>query len=438
MTIPADNSTPAVQLTAQWERPVVAHGGGKATLLLRVTTMSRPDTHRRAPVDVAFVLDRSGSMAGDKLALAKQAVDVAASFLGDEDRAALVTFDHTVDVAHPIQPATPRAKTALRLALPGIDAGGSTDLGAGWLTGCREISDGAPGASGSQAASETRVRRALVLTDGQANVGITDPGELTHHAHELRQRGIGTTTLGVGLDFDEALLSGLAEAGGGNFQFIARPDQLRAFFAGELNELLTIAAIGMTLTVSSPSGVRFDLVNAFPAQRRGKELTITLGDLPAGETLDLIFDVRTTAGAIGDVRHLSVSATWADPAGDSRQRFWLETPGLTFAAPATLATIPADPAVSETSALLLATLERQAALALDRAGDRAGSRQRMHQAASLLASAPMTDQVREDLEMTARYAAAPATAAYSAEDRKQGEWQNALRRRGRRAPDGER
>jgi Ca-activated chloride channel family protein len=424
------NHTPesSVQISARWERPVVAAGGGEATLMLRITTPARPERHRRAPVDVAFVLDRSGSMSGDKLHLAKQAVDVAIGFLHEEDRAALVTFDHQVEVVHRAQPSTPRAKTALRMALPGIDAGGSTDLGGGWLTGCREISDSPDGA----ASTGQRVRRALVLTDGLANVGITNPAHLTHHAHELRRRGIGTTTLGIGLDFDEALLSGLAEAGGGNFQYIASPDQLRAFFEQELRELLSVSALGTTLMITSPSGVRFDLVNAFPAVRSGKQLTITLGDLPAGETLDLIFMVRVVAGEPGAVRHLSVAATWSDPASDSGQRLALDTPALTFAAPATVAAVPADNEVAEIAALARATVQRQEALALDRAGDRRGSRQRMRDAAALLVSAPMTARVMEDLEVTRHYAMAPEGDAYSAADLKQGEWQNALRRRGRR------
>lgn len=429
------SSPPDVQISAIWERPVVAATGGAGTLLLQITAPASP-TRRRAPVDVAFVLDRSGSMAGDKLALAKQAVDLAAGFLRDEDRAALVTFDHTVQVAHPARAATSRAKAALRLTLPGIDAGGSTDLGAGWLTGCREISDETiPSAANGFPQAAPRVRRALVLTDGQANVGITNPTELTHHAHELRQRGIGTTTLGIGLDFDEALLSAMAEAGGGNFQYIARPDQLRAFFEQELNELLTIAAIGLTLTITAPHGLRFDLVNAFPSHRQGKQLTINLGDLPAGEVLNLVFDVRTTAAPVGEVRQLTVAAAWADPASDTRQQATLATPALTAAAQATIDAVPADPGVTEVAALLRATLARQAALALDRAGQREASRHRMRHAADILAAAPMSASVQADLAMTRRYAGASASVAYGPDDRKQAEWQNALRRRGRREPD---
>ena len=201
-----------------WEKPLVPVAGGAATLLVRIAAgrESAAGGGRRAPVDVAFVLDRSGSMAGEKLALVKEAVNVAAGHLRDADRAALVVYDNAVDTLHALQPATPRAKVALRLALHGVDAGGSTNLGDGWLTGCRELTEAAGGTGAASEPQPTRIRRALLLTDGLANVGITDPVELTTHAHELRKRGIGTTTLGVGLDFDEGMLGGLAEAGGGN------------------------------------------------------------------------------------------------------------------------------------------------------------------------------------------------------------------------------
>ena len=420
------------QLTAAWERHVVAAAGGESMLLVRLVTPPPVATQRRAPVDVAFVLDRSGSMAREKLELAKQAVDVAVGYLTDADRTALVTFDHTTQVVHRAQPATARSKAALRLALPGIDAGGSTDLGSGWLTGCREISaeETAP-----DAGDPPRVRRALVLTDGHANVGITDPATLTHHAHQLRQRGIGTTTLGIGEGFDELLLSGMAEAGGGNFQYIARADQLPAFFARELNELLNLAALNVTLTLTAPRGVRFTLINALPHQRRGKTLTVQAGDLPAGATLDLLFQITTAPGSVGDFHALQVAATWTDPGRDQRATTSVATPALTLAAPATLAAAPVNAEVAELAALARATQSRHAALLLDRQGRFAESRQRMRQAADLLAAAPQTDQVAQDFELSESLAEMPFDVAYSEADRKQVAWENALRRRGRRHPD---
>src|SRR5690606_16078104 len=95
-----------------------------------------------------------------------------------------------------------------------VEARGSTNLSGGWLTACQQL------AAGARSNGTVRVQRSLLPTDGLANEGITNPRELVTHATELRKRGIDTTTIGVGRHFDEMLLSGLAEAGGGAFEYI--------------------------------------------------------------------------------------------------------------------------------------------------------------------------------------------------------------------------
>jgi Ca-activated chloride channel homolog len=124
-------NTPRVE--ARWEKPLIAASGGQATLLVRVIAAAddETETSRAAPLDVAFVLDRSGSMRGGKLDLAKEGVDLAVARLRDADRAALVVYDDEVDTVQPLAPATPRLKASLRLALHGVDPGGSTYLSGG-------------------------------------------------------------------------------------------------------------------------------------------------------------------------------------------------------------------------------------------------------------------------------------------------------------------
>jgi len=357
-------------------------------------------------------------------------VNVAVAHLGDADRAALVVYDNAVDVLHPLQPATSRAKAALRLALHGVDPGGATDLGAGWLTGCGELGRAIP--DGGTDGAPVRVRRALLLTDGQANVGITDPGDRATHAHELRARGISTTTLGVGLDFDEALLAGMAEAGGGNFQFVDAPGDLRRFFDGELRGMLGVAAAGLSLSLTLPHGVRAYLVNAFPVERRGKRLTVALRDLPAGDVLDLVFTLRVAPGAVGTAHQVAVQVAWSDPAADARRTIAPPVAPLGLADAATVAATAVDPLAAEMAAAQRATAERREGLRLDRAGRHAESRDRMRSAAALLQAAPMTAAIAEDLALTERYAEAAASAPYAEYDRKAGAFHNARRARGNR------
>ncbi len=423
----------SLEVTACWERPIVPTAGGTTTLLVRVRALANPGSDgRRAPVDVAFVLDRSGSMSGRPLELVKQAVDVAVGHLGEEDRAALIVYDHAVETLQRLEPATPRVKTALRLALHGVDARGSTDLAGGWLTGCHQLAVGMEGAPAADAAGGVRIRRSLLLTDGLANVGITDPSELTTHAHELRRRGVGTTTLGVGTGFDEDLLSGLAEAGGGNFQYIEQADQLRAFFARELNDLLTVTAAGLTLSLTMPHGVRAILINPFPVERHGKRLEIAVGDLPAGDELDLVFVVTARPGQAGALHRLELAASWSDPAADARRTLEPTLPPLRYAHPEEYAATPANPTVVEQAALQHAAAERRAAMRLDRSGRHAESRAGLRRAVALLQAAPQTDAVREDLDGISEAFSFEASAPLPEETRKRSTWDAHRRARGKR------
>jgi Ca-activated chloride channel homolog len=423
------SNTPRIE--AQWEKPLIATSGGEATLLVRVIAAieDEAETNRAAPLDVAFVLDRSGSMQGGKLDLAKEGVDLAVAKLRDADRAALVVYDDEVDVEQPLAAATPRLKAGLRLALHGVDPGGSTYLSGGWVAGCQQLAEATPVAYTD--ATATRIRRVILLTDGLANVGILDPGVLARHAGELRRRGIATTTVGVGQDFDEGLLSAMAEAGSGNFQYVASPDGLRAFFAQELQELFSVAATGLAVTLVLPPGVDAELVSAFPLESRGNALDVAIGDLPAGDEIDLVFTVRAESGNAGDLLPVGVSACWTDPRADVRREINAALDPLRRAEAAEVTAATRDDLVVERSARQRAAAERRAGLELDRAGRYAESRARMRQSQAFLAAAPMTTEVEADLTETMMLASAPPTSAYGSHVRKSAQLREDQRRRGR-------
>jgi Ca-activated chloride channel homolog len=425
------NATVSPRIEARWEKSVVAVAGGEATLLVRVVAPAVGDTvsDRVAPLDVAFVLDRSGSMRGGKLDLAKEGVDLATARLRDADRVALVAYDHEVATVQPLAAATPRVKAGLRLTLHGIDPGGSTFLSGGWVAGCQELAVAPPGAR--DAAQATRIRRVILLTDGLANVGLQEPGELARHAGELRRRGIATTTVGVGADFDEGLLSAMAEAGGGNFQYIANPHELRAFFATELQELFSVAATGLTVTLAPPPGARATLVSSFPVEQKDSGLEVATGDLAAHDEIDLVFTISTKPGNGGDLLPFAVAARWTDPRADALREADLALDPLRLADPETVVGAASDELVAERAALQRAAAERRAGLDLDRAGRYAESRARITAAHQLLEVAPMTAAVRYDLAESALLADAFVGENFEPHVRKSAQFREAQRRRGR-------
>ncbi len=118
------------------------------------------------------------------------------------------------------------------------------------------------------ALEEQGVNRCLLLTDGLANVGMTDRDELARHAGELRARGVGTSTFGVGEDFDEVLLQAMASAGGGHFYFIADAATIRDHITSEVGEALDVVARGVTLEVVAPDGVKVEALTPHPSRER--------------------------------------------------------------------------------------------------------------------------------------------------------------------------
>src|SRR4051812_7247123 len=181
---------------------VRARGSSVRYLLASITAPAAPRRAERLPVNIALILDRSGSMDGEnKFPLAVEAVKQSLRLLRSTDRVSIVVFDEQVDVILPSTFVTAEARKQALRALQQVRPRGSTDLCSGWMHGAAELSD--------HLASDT-VTRALLLTDGQANHGEVNREVLAHHAAELRRRGIVTSAFGVGADFDERLLRDIA------------------------------------------------------------------------------------------------------------------------------------------------------------------------------------------------------------------------------------
>ena len=259
-----------------------------------LATVTAPVVERegsRPSVNLAFVIDRSGSMAGAKLPLAKDAVGQALQRLDGDDRFAVVAYDDVVDTVVDSSPASSEAVTRARLALEAIDPRGSTNLGQGWLTGCRQV------ALGQRADG---IDRCLLLSDGLANVGMTDRDELAGHAAELRRRGVTTTTFGIGDDFDERLMQLLAEQGGGNFYYIEDARQIPDFITSEVGEALDVVARGVAIEVSGPPHLEVDALGIMPVDRRSDRTRIELPDLVSGQELTLVLRLTFPYGQDGD------------------------------------------------------------------------------------------------------------------------------------------
>jgi Ca-activated chloride channel family protein len=184
---------------------------------------------RLRPAAFCVVLDRSGSMGGAPLAKAKQAAVLAARNLRPEDHFSLVVFDDQAQVRIPFQPAAQK-ETFLRV-IEGIEAGGSTNLTGGWMLGRDELKNAAAGTS----------RRLLLLSDGLLNCGIVEPAAVRQTvAAGLESQNIRTSCLGFGANYNEDLMTALAQATGGQFYDADAPEKFPAIFESELDGLQKI------------------------------------------------------------------------------------------------------------------------------------------------------------------------------------------------------
>ncbi len=233
------------------------------------------DANQRQPLNLALVLDRSGSMHGNKLYYAKQAALHVVDMLEDSDQLAVVVFDDRVDVLTQSIPLTSQNKQQIKNLLHQVECGGSTFLSGGWLSGCQLI---------AAAAQPNTINRVLLLSDGQANAGITDIEELSQHARELANRGIATSTFGVGHDFNEHLMETMSNQGQGNFYFIETPQDIPNIFASEFKELSAITAREVELKVNLPIDATCEILGGYAAKKTKKQLVIPIGSMYSGKS----------------------------------------------------------------------------------------------------------------------------------------------------------
>ncbi len=258
----------------QADKNVVVRGEESERIIeIRVKAPMKERDNNRPEMNLALVIDRSGSMNGTKLAYACKAATYVVDMLESTDRLALVVFDNEVDSLFPSVRMNDENRADMREAIRRVESRGSTNLSGGWLAGCHAV---------AETLMERGLNRTLLLTDGRANMGIVDPVEISTHADELNERGVSTTTLGVGLDYDHFLLERMAERGGGNYYFIEDPSSIPDIFEKELHELAHITARSTEILVSLPKNCDATVLGGWSTRSDLNGLRINIGNLASG------------------------------------------------------------------------------------------------------------------------------------------------------------
>ena len=260
----------------------------------------------RSPLNLALVIDRSGSMSGRPLDEAKRCAGMIVDNLGAADRASLIAYDDTVSVLLPPQPLLDRLK--FHTALQHVESGGSTDLHGGWLKGAELAAIGA---------NDRIVSRVLLLSDGKANHGLTNPVEIARHCSEMANVGVNTSTYGLGEGFNEDLMSEMARSGMGNAYYGRTADDLIDPFRQEFDLLTALCGRSLRLSLSPATGIRVEVLNGYRTDAEGRSI---LPDLAYGSEAWALLRLTVPRDVLespsgGDVHLLTTTLSYVDLEG---------------------------------------------------------------------------------------------------------------------------
>ena len=266
-----------VRLSGELEGTKLLRGGdGLARLELAIAggDEERPSAPRRVPTDVLVILDRSGSMQGEKLAQARAAVRELLARLGPDDRFALASYASDARVDSPLVRVTPEQLRTLEARVDAITAMGGTNMSGGLDLGLGSV------LAEREAGRATRV---ILITDGLANEGDPSPEGLVTRVKRAAQREWVVTTIGVGSDFDGVLLSALADAGTGNFYYLDQAHDLASVFTREFDAARATVASALQVEITPAPGVRVVEAAGYPLEARGDSVVFSPGPLFAGQ-----------------------------------------------------------------------------------------------------------------------------------------------------------
>ena len=310
----------------------VPAAGGAVDVLVRLRAPQQPAglQHKHQAKRLALVVDRSGSMSGQPLQEALRCVEHIASHLTPQDAMSLVVYDDKVDVVLPMQAV--KSMDAVRQAIAQVQSGGMTNLHGGWVAGANKLEGG----------NTQAISRVILLSDGQANVGVTDLATLENDCRKWLSMGISTTTVGLGSGFNEDLMIGMARAGGGQNYYGQTAADLYDSFDEELALLQAMMLRDIELKLVPAQGVLVEMLSPVVAQASD---TWRMSDLAWGAESWVAVRLHLSAGVAGNVRDLlGATVTAKGMEGDVQKLFApvLQLPALDAAA---LAALPRDETV---------------------------------------------------------------------------------------------
>lgn len=280
---------PLVNWDLSLDRDVLPSGQrGTAVIRVALDVPEIPREFTRPPVNLTLVLDRSGSMSGDKIRKARDAAVTALRMLGPQDLFSMVIYDHQVHTLVPPQSAA--NSEWIEAQIQRIRPGGNTALFGAVSQGAAEI---------RKNLDSRYVHRVVLLSDGLANVGPSSPQDLARLGTALMKEGISVTTVGIGTHYNEDLMAQLAEHSDGNHYFVESSVDLPRIFAAELGDVLSVVARRINIEITTPEGVQPLRIIGREGTIRDNRARIHLNQLYSGQQKYALIEVDAPARVSG-------------------------------------------------------------------------------------------------------------------------------------------
>lgn len=274
---------------------------GETYVMLEVRGADAGTSKTQAPVNLAIVVDRSGSMKGSRMRNAQNAATAAVSRLHDGDVVSVITFDTQTQVVVPPTSIAPGARERVIADIRGISLGGDTCVSCGVEEGLAQL-DRTTG----------RLNRMIVLSDGDANHGIRDVPGFRSIAERARGRGTSITTIGVDVDYNQKILAALAQESNGRHYFVENDEALSRIFEAEAESLTASIVSGAEASIDLAPGVELDRVLDRSFRRVGSRVIVPLGSFDRSEVKTVVLKVRVPTKGDGAVPVADVEVAWKD------------------------------------------------------------------------------------------------------------------------------
>ena len=395
----------AVEIKPQLSQRIVKSGETSRIYLKLGIKVARlePAARRRAPLNVALVIDRSGSMQGARIEGARQAAMMAIDRLGPRDVVSVVSYDDKVEVEIPATRATDpeRIKDRIRRLTPR----GSTAIHAGMMAGLGEV---------RKFQSRDMINRIILLSDGLANVGPSSPEHFARLGREIAGEGVTVSTIGLGLGYNEDLMSKLAINADGSHVFVQEPADLAGFLNREIDDIQSIYAQDIDVTIELKERVRPIRSLGRDADIKPDRITWRLGQLVGGAEQVLLAEIETPADFALEARDIArVRVGYrALATGQTIER--VEKVSLSASSIATEVEAAIDPDVMRDATLLTAREKKDQAIRLRDAGKVEEARKAFEQNAADISTQATKYKFKVDDMMRNEQAANRAAAAPSA------------------------